>query len=149
MRGFQRGCVLIFVLITDFRSCGKRRRCRDCHELYYEDCNPRGSCPAGPDKVQTIMDGISCMCVAQACTYHCFSDAEGSVPSHPCTLSGDASSEDYIMAASSDDGCTFRRWLALGLLSIIFPCMCLYIPLAGCHRLGQMCHVCGARHHPS
>ncbi|ODN04332.1 Sprouty-related, EVH1 domain-containing protein 2 [Orchesella cincta] len=116
------------------RTCGKKRRCRDCHEVYSEDSNPKGSCSFGPDPVRDGIELMTCMGCARGMLYHCLSGAEGESPPHPCAL--------------RHHRCT-RRWLALGLLSLILPCLCLYIPFEGCHRAATSCAVCGARHHPS
>ncbi|XP_021945709.2 sprouty-related, EVH1 domain-containing protein 2 isoform X2 [Folsomia candida] len=116
------------------RTCGKKTRCRDCHEVYSEDCNPRGSCSSGPDAIRDGIDAVSCMGCARGMLYHCLSGEEGEVPPHPCSI--------------RHHRCV-RRWIALGLLSIFLPCLCLYIPFASCHRAAKSCHICGARHHPS
>lgn len=121
-------------MIHVHRICGKKRRCRDCHEVYSEDSNPRGSCATGPDPVRNGIEMLTCMGCARGMMYHCFAGAEGEVPSHPCTL--------------HHHRCVLR-WMALGFLSLLLPCLCLYIPFAGCHHAAKTCSVCGARHHPS
>ncbi len=116
-------------------SCGKKRRCLYCQMVYSEDVNTKGSCTAGPDPVRDGIEFITCMSCARGMLYHCLSGSEGSdLPPHPCAL--------------RNHRCT-RRWLALGLLSLILPCLCLYLPLEGCHRAASSCALCGARHQPS
>lgn len=36
------GHICTYIFLFDLRTCGKKTRCRDCHEVYSEDCNPRG-----------------------------------------------------------------------------------------------------------
>jgi hypothetical protein len=122
-------CISLFC-----RMYGKKTRCRDCHEVYSEDCNPRGSCSAGPDIIRDGIDAVSCMGCARGMLYHCLSGEEGEVPPHPCAI--------------RHHRCV-RRWIALGLLSIFLPCLCFYIPLAACHKAAKNCRLCGAIHHPS
>ncbi|XP_059484074.1 sprouty-related, EVH1 domain-containing protein 2 isoform X2 [Neocloeon triangulifer] len=110
-------------------------RCRFCQEYFSEDQNKRGACELAPDQVQGCIDSVSCMSGAQCMMYHCMSDQEGEFAQRPCECTG------------VGQGCG-RRWMGLGLLSILVPCLCLYPPLNCCHWCGVKCGLCGGRHAP-
>ncbi|CAB3381253.1 Hypothetical predicted protein [Cloeon dipterum] len=120
------------------RSAGAvvKIRCRYCQEYFTEEQNRRGACELAPDQTQSCIDTVSCVSSAQCMMYHCMSDQEGEFAQRPCECTG-----------GGGDGCG-RRWLGLGLLSILVPCLCLYPPLNCCHWCGVKCGMCGGRHAP-
>lgn len=107
-------------------------RCRHCHELYFEDKNPKGSCEYAPDCVKSSINTVTCIGCAQCICYHCASDAEGDFAQHPCDC-------------THEENCS-KRWLCLAVLSVIVPCLWLYPPLKICHWCGIRCGACGGRH---
>lgn len=70
--------------------------------------------------------------------YHCMSDSEGDVATHPCSCN----------TGSNDDVPCTKRWIAVALLSLIVPCLWCYPPLKLCHMLGVQCGICGGKHKP-
>jgi sprouty-related EVH1 domain-containing protein len=107
-------------------------RCRHCHELYFEDKNPKGSCEYAPDCIKTSINTITCIGCAQCICYHCAADAEGDFAQHPCDC-------------TNEENCS-KRWICLTVLSILVPCLWLYPPLKICHWCGIRCGMCGGRH---
>lgn len=114
-------------------------RCDVCFtwllQFYSEDGNRPGSCELAPDRAQGCIDKVSCMFGAQCMMYHCMSDQEGEFAQRPCEC------------GRGGNGCG-RRWVGLGLLSILVPCLCLYPPLSCCHWSCVRCGLCGGRHAP-
>uniref|UniRef100_UPI00358EE6DD sprouty-related, EVH1 domain-containing protein 1-like isoform X2 n=1 Tax=Myxine glutinosa TaxID=7769 RepID=UPI00358EE6DD len=122
------------------RSSGKRHdvesgehlRCVYCREVFVRGENGRGRCQDAPDPMRTVIRRASCMWCAESVLYHCMSDSEGDY-SEPCSCD------------AAEAGCCLR-WLALSGLALLAPCMCCYPPLMMCHRCGERCGCCGARH---
>ena len=116
----------------------ERSHCRNCLAMFNHDQNNPGSCPeAPPDNCERCIECGSCLPVARCVFYQCFKDSEGNYVHEPCSCS----SYDGRMSRR-------RRWLILGLLSLVFPCLCLYPLFKSCHRCGVACHCCGGRHEP-
>ena len=118
---------------------GERLRCRHCQAMYNHDRNRRGSCPCAPqDRMERGIEYASCLPVAHCVFKQCFHDPEdSSYADHPCSCS------HYSGGISRR-----RRWIFLGLLSCLIPCLCLYPLLKSCHHCGIVCHCCGGRHAP-
>lgn len=117
---------------------GERLRCKHCQAVYNRDRNHRGSCSfAPPDKLEQGIEYATCLPAASCVFKQCLQDAESSYADEPCTCS------HYSGGLSRH-----RRWLILGLLSFLLPCLCLYPLLKSCHRCGVACHCCGGRHEP-
>ncbi|KAM9364711.1 sprouty-related, EVH1 domain-containing protein 2-like [Pholidichthys leucotaenia] len=112
----------------------ERAQCEHCGESFYMSNNRRGRCQDAPDPVRTCVRRVSCMWLADTMLYHCMSDPEGDY-SDPCSCDG-----------GDGNGRLVTRWLALLGLSLVAPCLCLYPPLHGCHRVGLACGCCGGRH---
>lgn len=112
----------------DGRFGGERMavlHCRHCLEEFRPEENVRGACEFGPDPVMGAIERASCMPCVECVLYHCWrDDDEAGAPRRPSS----------------------RRWAALAILSVIVPCLWLYYPLKACHRCGQSCALCGARH---
>ncbi|ELU07735.1 hypothetical protein CAPTEDRAFT_34948, partial [Capitella teleta] len=113
----------------------QRSRCVYCHEMFVHEDNQRGRCEDAPDRGAQCIERVSCICCARGMLYHCMADADGDY-GHPCVCD------------SSDEG-NCRKWTALGLLSLIVPCLWCYAPLTACHRLGVLCGCCGGKHKAS
>ncbi|CAL8237842.1 unnamed protein product, partial [Lota lota] len=112
-----------------------RAQCEHCGETFYPSANRRGRCQDAPDPVGGCVRRVSCMWLADSMLYHCMSDPEGDF-SDPCSCEG------------GGGGGPRRgpRWLALGALSLVAPCLCLYPPLHACHRAALAWGCCGGRH---
>lgn len=113
-----------------------RAQCEHCGEAFYLSENRRGRCQDAPDPVRVCIRRVSCMWLADTMLYHCMSDPEGDY-SDPCSCDG---------SEGSGGGRGVTRWLALFGLSLVAPCLCLYLPLHACHRAGLACGCCGGRH---
>ena len=111
---------------------GEHLRCVYCREVFVRGENGRGRCQDAPDPMRTVIRRASCMWCAESVLYHCMSDSEGDY-SEPCSCD------------AAEAGCCLR-WLALSGLALLAPCMCCYPPLMMCHRCGERCGCCGARH---
>ena len=107
-------------------------QCKNCRENFSQDNNPRGSCEDAPDAVASCIECVTCVSCTSCLMYHCMSDADGEFR-HPCSC--DTSDPNHC-----------KRWTALTLLSMVFPCLWCYLPLRACHRCGAMCGVCGGQH---
>lgn len=112
-----------------------RIKCRHCHEWYIESANRAGACEFAPDCFRSCIDAVSCIKCAQCMLYHCMSDAEGEFASHPCAC------------APVDHACA-TRWLGIGLLSLLVPCLWCYPPLRCIHRAARACRLAGGEHAP-
>ena len=123
-------------------AAGARRpRCRHCDEPFEPAANRRGACPDAPDAAAACVERASCVCCARALVYHCLEPHDGDQDPHdadPCACDG------RLGAARR-----CRRWTSLGLLSLVVPCLCLYWPLAACHRCAVRLGCCGGRHSAS
>ncbi|XP_076148271.1 protein sprouty homolog 1 [Alosa pseudoharengus] len=86
-------------------------------------CN--GQCLCSPD---SVVEHGTCMCLVKGLFYHCSNrdDDEGdSCADHPCSL-------------SRSHCCS--RFLCMGLMSALFPCLLCYPPARGCVKACQDCH---------
>ena len=110
----------------------QRSRCVYCHEMFVHDENSKGNCEEAPDKVQELIEKVSCVCCAQGMLYHCMADADGDY-GHPCVC-------------DTGDEANCKKWTALSILSLFVPCLWCYWPLTACHKCGIVCGCCGGRH---
>ena len=119
-----------------------RPRCLYCDEPFDLASNRRGACRDAPDRGADCVDRASCLCCARAVVYHCLEPADNVSPSaddrDPCACDGGLGGVRRC-----------RRWTALSLLSVVVPCLCLYWPLAACHRCAVRVGCCGGRHSAS
>lgn len=86
-------------------------------------CN--GQCLCSAD---SVVEHGTCMCLVKGLFYHCSNrdDDEGdSCADHPCSL-------------SRSHCCS--RFLCMGLMSALFPCLLCYPPARGCVKACQDCH---------
>lgn len=85
-------------------------------------CN--GQCLCSAD---SVVEHGTCMCLVKGIFYHCSNDDEGSdsCADHPCSL-------------SRSHCCS--RFLCMGLMSVLFPCLLCYPPVRGCVKACQDCH---------
>ncbi|XP_012690206.2 protein sprouty homolog 1 [Clupea harengus] len=105
--------------------------CERCGKCKCTECTaPRtlpsclvGQCLCSPD---SVVEHGTCMCLAKGIFYHCSNDDEGdSCADHPCSL-------------SRSHCCS--RFLCMGLMSVLFPCLLCYPPVRGCVKACQDCH---------
>ncbi|KAG8144482.1 hypothetical protein E2320_012988 [Naja naja] len=80
-------------------------------------CNQR--CLCSPEN---LIDYGTCFCCVKGIFYHCSSDDEDTCADDPC---------------SCGPGSCCARWVAMGLLSLLMPCLCCYLPTFGCLKLCQ------------
>lgn len=80
-------------------------------------CNQR--CLCSPEN---LIDYGTCLCCVKGIFYHCSSDDEDTCADDPC---------------SCGPGSCCARWMAMGLLSLLMPCLCCYLPTFGCLKLCQ------------
>ncbi|XP_026324418.1 sprouty-related, EVH1 domain-containing protein 1 [Hyposmocoma kahamanoa] len=113
-----------------------RLKCRHCHEWYLESANRAGACEFAPDCFKSCIDAVSCIKCAQCMLYHCMSDSEGEYVSRPCSC------------APADHACA-KRWVGLALLSLVVPCLCCYLPLAGARAAARAARLAGGQHAPA
>ncbi|XP_041707006.1 protein sprouty homolog 1 [Coregonus clupeaformis] len=104
--------------------CGKCK-CRDCTAPRTLPsclaCNGQCLCSA-----ESALEHGTCMCLVKGIFYHCSNDDEGdSCADHPCSL-------------SRSHCCS--RFLCMGLLSVLFPCLLCYPPVKGCLKACQGCY---------
>lgn len=86
-------------------------------------CN--GQCLCSPD---SVVEHGTCMCLVKGIFYHCSNDddVEGDAcADHPCSL-------------SRSHCCS--RFLCMGLMSVLLPCLLCYPPARGCVKACQDCH---------
>ncbi|CAN9514581.1 unnamed protein product [Ophioblennius macclurei] len=84
-------------------------------------CN--GQCLCSAD---SALEHGTCMCLVKGIFYHCSNDDEGdSCADHPCSL-------------SRSHCCS--RFLCMGLMSVLFPCLLCYPPIRGCLKACQGCY---------
>ena len=116
----------------------QRFRCKFCHDTFSPETNGRGSCSAAPDKTDTYIDIVTCVCCVGVVVYHCMSDSEDEFNEirHPCTC-------------NSTDSSNCKKWTLFSILSIFLPCLWFYWPLKACHKIAIVCGCCGGRHKAS
>lgn len=122
-------------------ECGKCR-CNACQapKKLPEKWLCGGSVKCSPD---SVVDALSCMCCVKGVLYHCGKDSEetddGADPAdlgdnEPCTCAGSHAA---------------ARWTAMGLMSLLVPCLWCYLPLRGCAKATQAvyerCNASGCR----
>uniref|UniRef100_A0AAV2MI17 Protein sprouty homolog 1 n=1 Tax=Knipowitschia caucasica TaxID=637954 RepID=A0AAV2MI17_KNICA len=84
-------------------------------------CNGQCLCSA-----ESALEHGTCMCLVKGLFYHCSNDDEGdSCADHPCSL-------------SHSHCCS--RFLCMGLMSVLFPCLLCYPPVKGCLKACQGCY---------
>ncbi|XP_017272888.1 protein sprouty homolog 1 [Kryptolebias marmoratus] len=84
-------------------------------------CNGQCLCSA-----ESALEHGTCMCLVKGLFYHCSNDDEGdSCADHPCSL-------------SRSHCCS--RFLCMGLMSVLFPCLLCYPPVKGCLKACQGCY---------
>lgn len=84
-------------------------------------CNGQCLCSA-----ESALEHGTCMCLVKGIFYHCSNDDEGdSCADHPCSL-------------SRSHCCS--RFLCMGLMSVLFPCLLCYPPVKGCLKACQRCY---------
>ncbi|KAJ0002791.1 hypothetical protein NQD34_007940 [Periophthalmus magnuspinnatus] len=84
-------------------------------------CNRQCLCSA-----ESALEHGTCMCLVKGLFYHCSNDDEGdSCADHPCSL-------------SHSHCCS--RFLCMGLMSVLFPCLLCYPPVKGCLKACQSCY---------
>ncbi|XP_010898938.1 protein sprouty homolog 1 [Esox lucius] len=112
---------------------GHRFICERCGKCKCGDCTaPRTlpSCLACNGQclcsAESALEHGTCMCLAKGIFYHCSNDDEGdSCADHPCSL-------------SRSHCCS--RFLCMGLMSVLFPCLLCYPPVRGCLKACQGCY---------
>ncbi|XP_028316257.1 protein sprouty homolog 1 [Gouania willdenowi] len=84
-------------------------------------CNGQCLCSA-----ESALEHGTCMCLVKGIFYHCSNDDEGdSCADQPCSL-------------SRSHCCS--RFLCMGLMSVLFPCLLCYPPVKGCLKACQRCY---------
>ncbi|MBN3302169.1 SPY1 protein, partial [Amia calva] len=84
-------------------------------------CNRQCLCSA-----ESMVENGTCMCLVKGIFYHCSNDDEGdSCADNPCSL-------------SQSHCCS--RFLCMGLMSLLFPCLLCYPPAKGCVKMCQGCY---------
>ena len=111
----------------------QRVRCIYCRDTFTEETNYKGSCPDAPDCLANCIERVSCTCCATGMLYHCMSDSDGDFG-------------NVCVCDTSDSVGNCRKWTALGVLSLLVPCLCCYWPLSSCHRCAVSCGCCGGQH---
>ncbi|XP_061102150.1 protein sprouty homolog 1-like [Conger conger] len=107
--------------------------CEQCGRCKCVECaapRPLPSCLACGGQclcsAQSLLEQGTCMCLVKGLFYHCSSDDAGeSCSDRPCSL--------------SRSHCA-SRFLCMGLLSAIFPCLLCYPPARACLAAGQSCY---------
>ena len=105
------------------------------------------------DKVRDFIETATFVRCAKCLLLHCTSDqttTNQNSPSRSRTSEDDEFDEEdphlHPCSCSNKDGKLFRRWLALGLLSVLLPCLCCYWPMLACYEVGVACGICGGTH---
>ncbi|XP_028824570.1 protein sprouty homolog 1-like [Denticeps clupeoides] len=104
--------------------CGKCK-CRECTAPRTLPaclaCGGQCLCSA-----ESAVENGTCMCLVKGLFYHCSNDDEGDTcADHPCSL-------------SRSHCCS--RFLCMGLMAALFPCLLCYPPMKGCVRASQGCY---------
>ena len=114
-------------------ASGHRLVCEQCGRCKCVECTaPRTlpSCLACGGlclcSAETLVEHSTCMCLVKALFYHCSNDDEGdSCADSPCSL-------------SRSHCCS--RFLCMGLMSTLFPCLLCYPPAKSCVKACQRCY---------
>ncbi|KAK6493903.1 protein sprouty-like protein 1 [Huso huso] len=84
-------------------------------------CNSQCLCSA-----ESMVEYGTCMCLVKGIFYHCSNDDEGdSCADNPCSL-------------SQSHCCS--RFMCMGLMSMVLPCLLCYPPAKGCVKMCQGCY---------
>ncbi|XP_073676814.1 protein sprouty homolog 1 [Garra rufa] len=86
-------------------------------------CNGQCLCSA-----ENIVEHGTCMCLVKGIFYHCSSDDDDT--GDPCA--------DRPCSLSHPQCCS--RFLCMGLMSTLFPCLLCYLPAKGCVKACNSCH---------
>lgn len=122
------------VNFPDLASAGHQFICERCGKCKCAECTaPRSlpSCLACNGQclcsAESALEHGTCMCLVKGIFYHCSSDDDegDSCADHPCSL-------------SRSHCCS--RFLCMGLMSVLFPCLLCYPPVKGCLKAGQGCY---------
>ncbi|XP_005994761.1 protein sprouty homolog 1 [Latimeria chalumnae] len=105
-------------------QCGKCK-CRECTAQRTLPsclaCNKQCLCSA-----ESMVEYGTCMCLVKGIFYHCSNDDEGdSCADNPCSC-------------SQSHCCS--RFMCMGLMSLVLPCLLCYPPAKGCVKLCQGCY---------
>ncbi|KPP74469.1 protein sprouty1-like [Scleropages formosus] len=114
-------------------ASGHRFICERCGRCKCGECTAprtlpsclacRGLCLCSPE---SAVEHGTCMCLVKGIFYHCSNDDEGdSCADSPCSL-------------SRSHCCS--RFLCMGLMSVLFPCLLCYPPAKGCVKACQGCY---------
>lgn len=114
-------------------AAGHQFICERCGKCKCSECTaPRSlpSCLACHGQclcsAESALEHGTCMCLVKGIFYHCSNDDEGdSCADHPCSL-------------SRSHCCS--RFLCMGLMSVLFPCLLCYPPVKGCLKACQGCY---------
>ncbi len=120
--------------------CHRCGRCK-CHQCtQYRElptrwvCNNKIRCSA-----TDLVEGCTCLCGVRALFYHCLSDPDGDC--------GEGATDNPCGCCEQAHCC--KRWTAMGLMSLVLPCLCFYWPLrcavAGCTACYNRCTHRGCR----
>lgn len=120
-------------LLDPAGAAGHQFICERCGKCKCGDCTaPRSlpSCLACNGQclcsAESVLEHGTCMCLVKGIFYHCSKDDEGdSCADHPCSI-------------SRSQCCS--RFLCMGLMSVLFPCLLCYPPVKGCLRACQGCY---------
>ncbi|AWP11677.1 hypothetical protein SMAX5B_019079 [Scophthalmus maximus] len=121
------------VVAANGAAAGHQFICERCGKCKCTDCTaPRSlpSCLACNGQclcsAESALEHGTCMCLVKGIFYHCSNDDEGdSCADHPCSV-------------SRSHCCS--RFLCMGLMSVLFPCLLCYLPVKGCLKACQGCH---------
>ncbi|XP_005999743.1 protein sprouty homolog 2 [Latimeria chalumnae] len=107
-------------------------RCEDCGKCKCTECTYPRTLPSCwlCDKrclcsAQNVVEYGTCVCCVQGVFYHCSNDDEDNCADNPCSCS-----QSHCCA----------RWSAMGVMSLILPCLWCYLPARGCLKLCQGCY---------
>lgn len=114
-------------------AAGHQFICERCGKCKCSECTaPRSlpSCLACHGQclcsAESALEHGTCMCLVKGIFYHCSNDDEGdSCADQPCSL-------------SRSHCCS--RFLCMGLMSVLFPCLLCYPPVKGCLKACQGCY---------
>ncbi|XP_061833269.1 protein sprouty homolog 1 [Nerophis lumbriciformis] len=114
-------------------AAGHQFICERCGKCKCGECTAPRALPAclacGGQclcSAESALEHGTCMCLVKGAFYHCSNDDEGdSCADHPCS-------------PSRSHCCP--RFLCMGLMSLLFPCLLCYPPVKGCLRACQGCY---------
>ncbi|XP_013772361.1 protein sprouty homolog 3-like [Limulus polyphemus] len=120
--------------VSSENSHGESIICNECHKCKCESCQKPRPLPSRwicKEKylcsADVVVDCCSCICCVKGLFYHCAKDYE----------------QDNSVSCA-DDPCSCRpqcrslRWLTLGVLSTLLPCLFCYWPMKGCIKMCEM-----------